>query len=116
MEPANPAERREGQCPLYLLAKEVLIRGFLESKLIKHASDGYPKVARDSSPHSRHRRNRKEIDYGLEETTVIQPNQAGQQPQALQPQSENPLQGFGEQPQSGTDTRIWYNSPNITRR
>ena len=72
----------------------------LESKLIKHAFDGYPKVRTGKFTVFETQEEPQDIDYGLEQTTVIQPNQPGQQPQPLQTQSENPLQEFGEQPQA----------------
>ena len=79
--------------PFIPLAKEVLIRDSWKASLSSTVRTGqFSSFETQEEP--------QEIDYGLEETTVIQPNQAGQQPQALQPQSENPLQGFGEQPQA----------------
>lgn len=98
----NPQTRqKEGKAnALYTSSEGGIDPGFLESKLIKHAFDGYPKVRTGQFSSFETQEEPQEIDYGLEETTVIQPNQAGQQPQALQPQSENPLQGFGEQPQA----------------
>ena len=93
--------QKEGKAnALYTSSEGGIDPGFLESKLIKHAFDGYPKVRTGQFSSFETQEEPQEIDYGLEETTVIQPNQAGQQPQALQPQSENPLQGFGEQPQA----------------
>ena len=71
----------------------------MESKLIKHAFDGYPKVRTGKFTIFETQEDPQDIDYGVEETTAIQTNQTGQQPQALQPKSENSLLGFGEQPQ-----------------
>ena len=90
----------DGVKTVYTSSEGGIDPGFLESKLIKHAFDGYPKVRTGQFSSFETQEEPQEIDYGLEETTVIQPNQAGQQPQALQPQSENLLQGFGKQPQA----------------
>ena len=98
----NPQTRqKEGKAnALYTSNEGGIDPGFLESKLIKHAFDGYPKVRTGKFTVFETQEEPQDIDYGLEQTTVIQPNQPGQQPQALQPQSENPLQEFGEQPQA----------------
>lgn len=98
----NPQTRqKEGKAnALYTSNEGGIDPGFLESKLIKHAFDGYPKVRTGKFTVFETQEEPQDIDYGLEQTTVIQPNQPGLQPQALQPQSENPLQEFGEQPQA----------------
>lgn len=57
----NPQTRqKEGKAnALYTSSEGGIDPGFLESKLIKHAFTDIPRYARDSSPHSRYRRNRK---------------------------------------------------------
>lgn len=71
--------------------------GFLESKLIKHAFDAYPKVRTGKFTVFETQEEPQEIDYGLE--NIQEPQEIQPQP-ALQPQSFNPIQDFGEQPQA----------------
>ena len=114
MEPANPAERREGQC-LYTSSEGGIDPGFLESKLIKHAFDGYPKVRTGQFSSFETQEEPQEIDYGLEETTVIQPIKPDSNRKPSSP-NRKILTRIRRATASGTGTRIWYNSPNITRR
>lgn len=96
----NPQTRqKEGKAnALYTSNEGGIDPGFLESKLIKHAFDGYPKVRIGQFTMLETQEETQEIDYGLEEPSSIGPNQQSQP--ALQPQSVNPLQSFGEQLQA----------------
>lgn len=106
----NPQTRqKEGKAnALYTSNEGGIDPGFLESKLIKHAFDGYPKVRIGQFTMLETQEETPEIDYGLEEPSGIGPHCQPQQ--ALQPQSVNPLQSFGEQPQAepapGTSAQI----------
>lgn len=91
----NPQTRqKEGKAnALYTSSEGGIDPGFLESKLIKHAFDAYPKVRTGKFTVFETQEEPTEIDYGLGET----PTESVEQPQqALQPQSANTLQGFDE--------------------
>lgn len=91
----NPQTRqKEGKAnALYTSSEGGIDPGFLESKLIKHAFDAYPKVRTGKFTIFETQEEPTEIDYGLGDDNVI-PQSA--EPKALQPQSINPLQGFGD--------------------
>ena len=65
--------------------------------MIKHAFDAYPKVRTGKFTVFETQEEPQEIDYGLE--NIQEPQEIQPQP-ALQPQSFNPIQDFGEQPQA----------------
>lgn len=94
----NPQTRqKEGKAnALYTSNEGGIDPGFLESKLIKHAFDGYPKVRTGKFTVFETQDEPQDIDYGLEDLAPQEP----QPQQALQPQAVNPIQGFGEQPQA----------------
>lgn len=93
----NPQTRqKEGKAnALYTSNEGGIDPGFLESKLIKHAFDAYPKVRTGKFTLFETQEEAQEIDYGLENTDIEQPH-----PAALQPEAFNPLQSFGEQAQA----------------
>lgn len=65
----------------------------MESKLIKHAFDGYPKVRTGKFTIFETQEETQEIDYGLDEPAEV-PIEAQQ---ALPHQPVDNLQGFGDQ-------------------
>lgn len=95
----NPQTRqKEGKAnALYSSNNGSIDPGFLESKLIKHAFDGYPKVRTGKFTVFETQEETQDIDYGLDE---VQVHQEECQQSALPPESFNPIQGFGEQPQA----------------
>ena len=93
----NPQTRqKEGKAnSLYTSCEGGIDPGFLESKLIKHAFDGYPKVRTGKFTVFETQEEPQEIDYGLDEPAEIPQQEARPE---LPPRQENDLRGFGEQP------------------
>ncbi len=91
----NPQTRqKEGKAnSLYSSCEGGIDPGFLESKLIKHAFDGYPKVRTGKFTIFETQEETQEIDYGLDEPAEV-PIEAQQ---ALPHQPVDNLQGFGDQ-------------------
>ena len=86
----NPqTHQKEGKAnALYTSNDGGIDPGFLESKLIKHAFDGYPKVRTGKFTVFETQEETQDIDYGLDEGTPEAVNEKGK--------SDTPEHGFGD--------------------